>query len=76
MTEGRNRPRCLPCTAVGCCLLLLQLLLVLPAASAQEDIVSNRIIGGTMVTNPSKYPYYIEWEDAKCGASLIHDDSK
>jgi hypothetical protein len=75
ITEGCTRPRSMPCTAVGCFLLLL-LLLVLPAVAAQENIVSNRIVGGTLITNPSKYPYFIEWEDAKCGASLIHDDSK
>jgi hypothetical protein len=60
-------------------LLLLLLLLVLPTTvkAQQENIgISTRIVGGTIVTNPTKYPYYLEWKDAKCGASLIHDDSK
>jgi len=35
---------------------------------------TNKIVGGTTVTTPNKYPFFLEWEDAKCGASLIHDD--
>lgn len=33
-----------------------------------------RVVGGNQVTQESKYPFFVEWEDAKCGASLIYDD--
>jgi len=45
-----------------------------PRKLIDESDLQSRIVGGTTVTNPTKYPYYMEWEDAKCGATLIHDD--
>lgn len=36
--------------------------------------LQDRVVGGTQVTDESKYKFFVEWEDAKCGASLIHDD--
>jgi secreted trypsin-like serine protease len=36
--------------------------------------ITNRVVGGNPVPTTTKYPFFIEWEDAKCGASLIHDD--
>ncbi|CAB9504563.1 Vitamin K-dependent protein C (Fragment) [Seminavis robusta] len=37
-------------------------------------LADTRIVGGDLVDNAFKYPFFMEWEDAKCGASLIHDD--
>lgn len=36
--------------------------------------LATRVVGGQQVTDGSLYKYFVEWEDAKCGASLIHDD--
>ena len=36
--------------------------------------LETRVVGGSQVTQESKYPFFCEWEDAKCGGSLIHDD--
>ena len=33
--------------------------------------ITTRVVGGEQVTKPSQYPFFVEWEDAKCGASLI-----
>lgn len=42
--------------------------------AASSATTTTRIVGGTPVDSKTKYPYFIEWEDAKCGASLVHDD--
>ena len=35
----------------------------------------SRIVGGSVVTNPDKYPFYANtYEDGHCGATLIHAD--
>lgn len=39
-----------------------------------KPAIDIRVVGGDQVTQRSKYPFFVEWEDAKCGASLIHDD--
>ena len=75
---------------LGCCLyylLFLQLVTAsTPTATAAEEQerklkgsqgeeeVQNRVVGGDPVPSITKYPFFLEWEDAKCGASLIHDD--
>ena len=30
-----------------------------------DETITTRIVGGTTVTDPTKYPYFLEWEDAK-----------
>ena len=37
----------------------------------RQEKVGTKIVGGTAVTNKNKYPYFLEWEDNRCGASLI-----
>jgi trypsin len=36
--------------------------------------IDMRVVGGQQVTQESKYPFFVQWEDAYCGGSLIHDD--
>ncbi|CAB9504569.1 Transmembrane protease serine [Seminavis robusta] len=36
--------------------------------------IDDRVVGGSPVTSQSEYPFFVEWESAACGASLIHDD--
>lgn len=33
-----------------------------------------RVVGGDVVTNYSKHPYFAEWHNQFCGGALIHDD--
>lgn len=42
-----------------------------PATRPGTQTITTRVVGGTTVTQASKYPFFVEWEDAKCGASLI-----
>ena len=41
------------------------------APGLQVDTIQTRVVGGSQVTSKSKYPFFVEWEDAKCGASLV-----
>ena len=42
-----------------------------PSLLPGTQTITTRVVGGQTVTKPSKYPFFVEWEDAKCGASLI-----
>ena len=40
-----------------------------------NSIISSRIVGGSPVdAADNDYPYFVEWEGAKCGGAVIHDD--
>jgi len=39
-----------------------------------DEIPQTRVVGGNVVTNYSKHPYFAEWHDQFCGGALIHDD--
>lgn len=36
--------------------------------------LDTRVVGGNQVNSKSKYPFYVEWEDANCGGSLVWGD--
>ena len=50
-----------------------------PAAAAttttkQKTAIEPRVVGGTTVKNPLRFPFFAQLVDASCAATLIHDD--
>lgn len=43
-------------------------------SSGPKPGIDVRVVGGTKVTQESKYPFFVQWEDAYCGGSLIYED--
>jgi len=36
--------------------------------------LSTRIVGGSNVADPTRYPFFVSWGRGECGGSLIHSD--